>query len=90
MSRIRLFSLVFIILSFILPVYASENPQEISDEQPVISTLPEEKLLEAPQIIERSGYNKTANEAVKKNVTLFSDKIKERFSIWLVAVREIP
>jgi len=83
MSRIRLFSFVFIILSFILPVYASENPQEISDEQPVISTLPEEKLLEAPQIIERSGYNKTANEAVKKNVTLFSDKIKERFSIWL-------
>jgi len=84
MSRIRLFSLVFIILSFILPVYASENPQEISDEQPVISTLPEEKLLETPQIIERSGYNRTANEAVKKNVTLFSDKIKERFSIWLV------
>ncbi|MFA4919604.1 MAG: transglycosylase SLT domain-containing protein [Thermodesulfovibrionales bacterium] len=83
MSRIRLFSLVFIILSFILPVYASENPQEISDEQPVISTLLEEKLLEAPKIIERSGYNKTANEAVKKNVTLFSDKIKERFSIWL-------
>jgi membrane-bound lytic murein transglycosylase D len=83
MCRIRLFSLVFIILSFILPVYASENPQEISDEQPVISTLPEEKLLEAPQMIERSGYNKTANEAVKKNVTFFSDKIKERFSIWL-------
>ena len=84
MSRIRLFSLVFIILSFILPVYASENPQEISDEQPVISTLPEEKFLEAPKIIERSGYNKTANDAVKKNVTFFSDKIKERFSIWLV------
>ncbi len=84
MSKIRLFSLVFIILSFILPVYASENLQEIPDEQSVISTLPEEKLLEAPKIIERSGYNKTANEAVKKHVTLFSDKIKERFSLWLV------
>lgn len=84
MSKIRLFILVFIILSFILPVYASGDPQEISDEQPVISTLPEEKLLETPQIIERSGYNRTANEAIKKNVTFFSDKIKERFSIWLV------
>lgn len=83
MSKIRLLSIVFIILSFILPVYASENLQEISDEQSVISTLPEEKLLEAPKIIERSGYNKTANEAVKKHVTLFSDKIKERFSLWL-------
>lgn len=84
MSKIRLFSLVFIILTFILPVYASENLQSISDEQSVISTFPEEKLPEAPKIIESSGYNKTANEAINKHVALFSDKIKERFSLYLV------
>ena len=83
MCRTRLINAVFLILSFVLPVYASDGPQVISDEQAVISTLPEEKLLNAPKIIEDYNSNKTATDAVKKHVNYFSDRIKERFSIWL-------
>ena len=83
MFRTRLINAVFLILSFVLPVYASDSPQGISDEQAVISALPEEKLLNAPGIIEDYNSNKTATDAVKKHVNYFSGSIKERFSLWL-------
>ncbi|HMK49977.1 MAG TPA: transglycosylase SLT domain-containing protein [Thermodesulfovibrionales bacterium] len=39
--------------------------------------------MNAPKIIEDYNSNKTANEAVKKHVDYFSDRIKQRFSVWL-------
>lgn len=83
MSITRLISSVFLILSFVLPVYASDSLQGISEEQTAISALPDEKLLKAPRIIEDYNSNKTATDAVKKHVDYFSDRMKERFSLWL-------
>jgi membrane-bound lytic murein transglycosylase D len=82
MIKITLFSLIFLLLC-VLPVYASEVNHDIPNDQPVLSTLTEEKIERGPAIVEDYSYNKTAIEAVRRNVALFSDKIKERFSIWL-------
>jgi len=83
MSKIRLIVLLFIVLLSVLPVYASEGDRDITNDQPVLSTLTEDKIEKGPAIVEDYSYNKTALEAVRRNVALFSDKIKERFSLWL-------
>jgi peptidoglycan lytic transglycosylase D len=84
MFKIRLFALLFIILLSVSPVYALEDEHDAhSADQPVLATLTDEKIENGPGIVEDYSYNKIAIEAVKRNITLFSDKIKERFSIWL-------
>jgi membrane-bound lytic murein transglycosylase D len=84
MFKIRTFTLLFIILLSVLPVYALEVEHDAHpSDQLVLSTLPGERIEHGPGIVEDYSYNKTAIEAVKRNITLFSDKIKERFSIWL-------
>jgi membrane-bound lytic murein transglycosylase D len=83
MSKLRLFILFFIGLFFVLPAYASEIDQDTHIDQPVISALPEEALKLSPKIVEDYSYNELAVGAVKRNITLFTEKIKERFSIWL-------
>jgi membrane-bound lytic murein transglycosylase D len=50
---------------------------------PVISTLPEDKINNGPEIVNDYHSNELAMGAVKRNVTLFSEKMKERFALWL-------
>jgi membrane-bound lytic murein transglycosylase D len=50
---------------------------------PVISSLPEEKINNEPEILYDYHSNELAMGAVKRNVTLFSEKMKERFALWL-------
>jgi membrane-bound lytic murein transglycosylase D len=79
----RLFLLLFISLVTVFPVYAFETDQDAWNDRPVISTLSEEALKHSPKIVEDYSYNELAVEAVKRHVTIFSEKIRERFSIWL-------
>jgi membrane-bound lytic murein transglycosylase D len=79
----------------VFPAYALEveNPvtaaNHISADQtgdstaPVISTLSEDKIKDGPGIVSDYSSNDVALKAVEKNVTLFSEKIRERFSVWL-------
>ncbi len=87
MIKFRLILLQFIILFFVLPLYASDINsnihQDTPDKQPIISSLPEEKVNNAPKIVEDYSYNELAVEAVKKNITLFTERIREQFSLWL-------
>jgi membrane-bound lytic murein transglycosylase D len=83
MIKFRLLILPFIMLFFVLPLYASDINQDTPDKQPVISSLPEEEINNAPKIVEDYSYNELAVEAVKKNITLFSERIREKFSLWL-------
>jgi membrane-bound lytic murein transglycosylase D len=91
--------IILILLSvcflFVFPAYALdiENPvtaanhisvDEPSDSDvPVLSTLSEDKIKDGPEMVSDYSSNAVALRAVEKNVTLFSEKIRERFSIWL-------
>ena len=73
----------------VLPVYASEGNHDATGEPtavsspPVISTLPEERM-KGPEISSDYSSNELAKGAVNRNITFFSERIKERFSLWLV------
>jgi membrane-bound lytic murein transglycosylase D len=89
MSNFRLFLLLFIILVSVSPLHAFDNEQDTNQDtknidQPVISTLTEIQLKNSPGIVEDYSYNELAVGAVKRHVTLFTEKMKERFSIWLI------
>jgi membrane-bound lytic murein transglycosylase D len=63
-----------------------DNPvddQPADSDVPVLSTLPEDKIKDGPEIVSDYSSNAVALRAVEKNVNLFSEKIRERFSIWL-------
>jgi membrane-bound lytic murein transglycosylase D len=75
-----------------------ENPvtaaNHISADQPGDSTVPlisalsenkisEDKIKDGPEIVSDYSSNDVALKAVEKNVSLFSEKIRERFSVWL-------
>lgn len=83
MIKFRLLTLQFIILFFVLPLYASDVNQDTPDKQPVVSSMPEEEINDAPRIVADYSSNKLAEEAVKRNITLFTEKIREKFSLWL-------
>ena len=80
----RLFILYFVSLFLVLPLYASEIDGSLQIKQPVLAALTEEKLKTSFNIDEDYSHNELAVEAVKRHVTLFTDKIKERFSLYLV------
>jgi len=83
MFWLRLLILHFFILFSVIPLYASDINQGPVDTQPVISTLSEELIKNGPRTVSDYRDNEIAVEAVKKNISLFSEKIRERFSVWL-------
>jgi len=80
---------------FVFPAYALdvENPvtaaNHISADQPGdsavpgISTLSEDRIKDGPKIVSDYSSNAVALRAVERNVTLFSENIREKFSVWL-------
>jgi len=83
MNIFRNLTLLFLVLCTFLPVYASEPDKELPDEQPVISSLPDERLRDRLGLVPDNAHNEIALEAIERNITLFSGKIRERFSLWL-------
>jgi hypothetical protein len=71
-----------VLKSVVLKQDAVEQPV-IATLPPVISSLPEEKINNRPEILYDYSSNELAMGAVKRNITLFSEKIRERFSLWL-------
>jgi membrane-bound lytic murein transglycosylase D len=49
----------------------------------VISSLPQEDINNGPKIVSDYSDNKLAVAAVNKNILLFTDRIREKFSLWL-------
>ena len=83
MLKSGLLILYCVIFFSIQPVYAADTSQEIQNEQLTISSLPEEKINKAPDVVSDYSQNELASEAVKRNITLFTEKIREKFSLWL-------
>jgi len=82
MIKLWLLAIQFLVLLLVFPVYASDVKQEKRLELPVISSLPEEAK-NHPAIVSDYSSNEVAVKAVERNITLFTEKIKERFSLWL-------
>ncbi|MEW6584932.1 MAG: transglycosylase SLT domain-containing protein [Nitrospirota bacterium] len=84
MKRMSLFPLLFLVLCSIFPAYASDfDNAETTAHVPVISSLPEEKIRDSLGLIPENSDNELALEAIRKHITLFSEKIRERFSVYL-------
>jgi membrane-bound lytic murein transglycosylase D len=83
MFLFRLFILQMLIVLSVVPLYAYDGDGDASARQLVITSLSEEKIKNDLGGISDSRYNEMADEAVRKNVTLFSEKIRERFSVYL-------
>lgn len=95
MIKLRLFILQFIILFLVLPLYASEpvkifyrsevNENTLVEQpEPAISSLNnKEGINNVPQIVSDYSSNELAVKAVEKNIGFFTEKIREKFSLWL-------
>jgi len=83
MAGLRLLILQFIILFFVLPLYASDINYDTLDSHPVISSSSEELINNGPKTVSDYSDNELAVEAVKRNITLFTEKIRGKFSLWL-------
>jgi membrane-bound lytic murein transglycosylase D len=83
MRIIRLFIIQLLLVLSALPLYAYEGDRYASPEETMIRSLSEEKIKNDLGGMSDSSYNDVAVKAVQKNVTLFSEKIRERFSLYL-------
>jgi membrane-bound lytic murein transglycosylase D len=84
MAKLKTITIFLFIFCSFFPVYAAEITEETKDNYPVLSSLTEEKLKYSPKIVEDFSYNELAVNAVQKHISVFSEKIKERFSLYLV------
>jgi membrane-bound lytic murein transglycosylase D len=82
MIKLWLLVIQFLVMLLVFPVYASDINQENRPELPVISSLPEEAK-NHPAIISDYSSNEVAVRAVERNITLFTERISEKFSLWL-------
>lgn len=85
MIESKLLIIQIFILLLVLPAYASEvNPDNPAGqfEQTVISSLSEEKI-NTPKIVSDYDSNELAVKAVEKHINLFTERIREKFSLWL-------
>ena len=71
------------LLFLVLPVYASDVKPENFIDHPKISSLLPEEAKDNPTIVSDYSSNEVAVKAVDKHITLFTEKIKERFTLWL-------
>ncbi len=84
MAGLRLLIPQVTILFFVLPLYASDINQDTLDAHPVLSSSSSEELINnGPKTVSDYNDNELAVKAVEKNITLFTEKIKEKFSLWL-------
>jgi len=82
----RLFVLTIIIVLFASPLYATDVTNDKQDDQPVTESLisEEDEIQHCSfQTVTDYSFNDYAVKAVKKNIALFTGKMRERFSVWL-------
>jgi peptidoglycan lytic transglycosylase D len=83
MRIVRLFILQLLIVLSAVPLYAFDGERDASSDETMIRSLSEEKIKNDLGGMADSSYNDIAVKAVQRNVTLFSEKIRERFSLYL-------
>jgi len=82
-----IYRIVYIALMSILlsaaPLHASEIRTESHTPEPTFSEPTEDQLMNDQALIEDYHKNELAADAVRRHITLFSEKIREKFSLWL-------
>jgi len=82
MTKLGILIIQAIVLIFVLPVYASDINQDKPVKEPVISSLPE-GAKGSSAIVSDYSSNELAVKAVEKNINLFTEGLREKFSLWL-------
>ena len=90
MWTLKVFALNVIFLLFVSPLYASDvtndaqadQPETVTDEVSFVSEEDEAQTDFFHTVTDYSS-NEYAVKAVKKNIALFTGKMRERFSVWL-------
>ncbi len=83
MSRRIAYILQVLIFILATPVFASDDNPPLQDVHPVISALPDEQPKNGVALIEDYHKNEVAADAVSKQIALFTEKIREKFALWL-------
>lgn len=83
MLRQILITMQILILFIALPVHASDVLPEPQINQPPISIVTEEEIRNGPTIAQDYHDNQLASDAVRRHLTLFTERIREKFSLWL-------
>ena len=65
------------------PLYASEVIPKAQISQPAVSDFTQDEIRSSPEIVEEYLGNQLAAAAVSKQITLYTVKIREKFSLWL-------
>lgn len=84
-DQMKRLSFIFLVLAFLLPISlpATASEEKISQElQPVVLSQ-KSVVLQAPQLTVPYADNQTASRAVDRNISLFANRIKDRFALYL-------
>ncbi len=71
--------LIFLLVAF--PAIAT-NVEQPTHSEPIIASLPN-RTVDSSTILSDYSYSSFALEAIKKHIEFFTEKIKEKFSLWL-------
>jgi membrane-bound lytic murein transglycosylase D len=72
-----------LMLSFAAPLHAAEMRIESQALEPAFTLPPDDQIMNYQTLIEDYHKNELAADAVSRHITLFSEKIREKFSQWL-------
>jgi hypothetical protein len=83
MIRYSLFIIQILIVITVLPLYASDYTLEVQGTPVAISSLTEDEIRNGPAVVEDYHKNELAVDAVGRHITLFTERIRKNFSLWL-------
>jgi membrane-bound lytic murein transglycosylase D len=78
-----LFIIQILIFLTALPLHAYDINPVTPGKHPPLSVLTEEQIRNSPAIVEDYHTNELATHAVSRQITLFTERIREKFSLWL-------
>ena len=84
-DQMKRLSFIFLVLAFLLPVSlpATASEEKISQELQPVDLSQKSVVLQAPQLTVPYADNQTASRAVDRNISLFANRIKDRFALYL-------
>ncbi len=84
-SQMKRLSCIFLLLAFLLPVSlpAIASEEKIIQELQPVDPSQKSVVLQAPQLIAPYADNQAASRAVDRSISLFANRIKDRFALYL-------
>jgi len=83
MTSLRILFILIVLCGFTVTAHASDGLGITFDNQSPSYSLTKEQIYDCLKKVADYSYNETAVEEITKNITLFSEKYKERFATYL-------